>query len=159
VNGEYGAQVKIGFSTVFWNTAWTRGQAPHTLGILCDPAHPVFRHFPTQAHSDWQWWDPITHSQAMTLDHLPVEIRPLIQPIHTWFESRKLGLLFEAMCGGGKLMVCSIDLRNGLEKNLASRQLLQSILEYMNSADFHPETEVDPAQIRVMTVSSGPESI
>jgi hypothetical protein len=159
VNGEYGAQVKIGFSTVFWNTAWTRGQAPHTLGILCDPAHPVFRHFPTQAHSNWQWWDPITHSQAMTLDHLPVEIRPLIQPIHTWFESRKLGLLFEAMCGGGKLMVCSIDLRNGLEKNLASRQLLQSILEYMNSADFHPETEVDPAQIRVMTVSSGPESI
>jgi hypothetical protein len=159
VNGEYGALVKIGFSTVFWNTAWTRGQAPHTLGILCDPGHPVFRQFPTGYHSDWQWWDPVTRSQAMILDHLPGEIRPLIQPIHTWFESRKLGLLFEARCGGGKLMVCSIDLGKGLEKNLASRQLLLSILEYMNSAEFHPETEVDPAQIRVMTLGSAPDHI
>lgn len=29
-----------------------------TLGILCDPAHPAFDGFPTEAHSDWQWADP-----------------------------------------------------------------------------------------------------
>ena len=28
-----------------------------TLGILCDPAHPAFDGFPTEAHSDWQWAD------------------------------------------------------------------------------------------------------
>ena len=36
-----GAQVAIGFSSIFWNTAWTNNQPPHTLGILCDPGHPV----------------------------------------------------------------------------------------------------------------------
>ena len=51
---------QIGFSTVFWNTAWTRNQAPHTLGILCDPKHPLFTHFPTEYHSNWQWWELIT---------------------------------------------------------------------------------------------------
>ena len=41
-----GAQVAIGFSSIFWNTAWTNNQPPHTLGILCDPGHPVFSGFP-----------------------------------------------------------------------------------------------------------------
>ena len=31
-----------GFSSIFWNTAWTHHQAPHTLGILCDPRGPAF---------------------------------------------------------------------------------------------------------------------
>jgi hypothetical protein len=71
VNQTHGAEVAIGFSSIFWNTAWTGGQAPHTLGILCDPGHAVFQDFPTEYHSNWQWWDPVSHSQAMILDHLP----------------------------------------------------------------------------------------
>ncbi|MCB0753765.1 MAG: beta-galactosidase, partial [Ignavibacteriae bacterium] len=34
-----GGEVGVGFSSIFWNTAWTKGQKPHTLGILCDPKH------------------------------------------------------------------------------------------------------------------------
>ena len=34
------ARSRSGFSSIFWNTAWTRRQAPHTLGILCDPEAP-----------------------------------------------------------------------------------------------------------------------
>ena len=142
VNQEYGSQVEIGFSSIFWNTAWTMGQAPHTLGILCDPDHPVFNGFPTEYHSNWQWWEPIVHSQAMILDHLPGELRPLIQPIDTWFANRKLGLAFEAKAGNGKLMVCSIDLRQDIEKRPVSRQLLNSILDYMNSNEFNPQVEI-----------------
>ena len=33
------APVALGFSSIFWNTAWTGRQAPTTLGILCDPKH------------------------------------------------------------------------------------------------------------------------
>lgn len=54
VGMEKGAEVSIGFSSIFWNTAWTRNQPPHTLGILCDPKHPVFSEFPTEYHSNWQ---------------------------------------------------------------------------------------------------------
>jgi hypothetical protein len=148
VNQTHGAEVAIGFSSIFWNTAWTGGQAPHTLGILCDPGHAVFRNFPTEYHSNWQWWDPVSHSQAMVLDHLPSGLKPLIQPIDTWFENRRLGLLFEARVNGGKLMVCSIDLTKDLDSRPVSKQLLLSTLEYMNSPEFQPWTEIEPGEIR-----------
>jgi len=141
------SDVAIGFSTVFWNTAWTGWQAPHTLGILCDPEHPVFERFPTDYHSDWQWWELIHGSAAMILDELPTELQPLVQPIDTWFSARKLGLLFEARVNGGKLMVCSMDLANDLEQRLAARQLRHSIIAYMESPEFDPQIELSGDQI------------
>ena len=84
-----GKEVAIGFSSIFWNTAWTNNQPPHTLGILCDPKHPLFKGFPTEYHSNWQWWDPVSHSQAMIMDGFPAKMKPLIQPIDTWFENRQ----------------------------------------------------------------------
>ena len=43
LKADKGGDIKVGFSSIFWNTAWTRKQAPHTLGILCDPEHPALR--------------------------------------------------------------------------------------------------------------------
>jgi len=148
VGKEKGAQVATGFSSIFWNTAWTRNQAPHTLGILCDPEHPLFNGFPTEYHSNWQWWDPVAHSQAMILDGFPAELRPLIQPIDTWFENRRLALAFEAKTGGGKMIVCSIDMIDSLDRRPVTTQLLCSMLNYMNSDSFEPKTQLDLKQIR-----------
>ena len=143
-----GAQVAIGFSSIFWNTAWTNNQPPHTLGILCDPKHPLFRDFPTEFHSNWEWWDPVTHSQAMILDGFPAELKPLIQPIDTWFENRRLALAFESKTGGGKLLVCSIDLKTISDDRPVSRQLLNSINSYMNSNNFNPSVELEFKQVQ-----------
>jgi hypothetical protein len=150
ISEEYGAEVEIGFSSIFWNTAWTRGQAPHTLGILCDPQHPLYSEFPTGYHSNWQWWDPVTHSRAMILDQLPKDLAPLIQPIDTWFENRRLGLLFEANVAGGRLMVCSIELQKDMDQRPVSRQLLGSILNYMNSDQFDPAVTLTPDLVRMI---------
>jgi len=151
IGKEKGAGVAIGLSTVFWNTAWTNNQPPHTLGILCDPKHPVFKDFPTEAHSNWQWWDPVSHSQAMILDSFSAKLKPLIQPIDTWFENRRLALLFESKTGGGKLVVCSIDLKNITDDRPVSKQLLLSILNYMNSKSFNPQVGVDINKIIELT--------
>ncbi|MCB0071485.1 MAG: glycoside hydrolase [Caldilineaceae bacterium] len=132
----------IGFSSVFWNTAWTRGQAPHTLGILCDPGHPVFADFPTEGHSNWQWWELIHGSAAMVLDDLSPSLRPLVQPIDTWFEARRLGLLVEARVGGGKLAVCSMDLKTDLDQRPVARQFRASLLAYLTGPEFEPAVEV-----------------
>lgn len=145
---EKGAKIAIGFSSIFWNTAWTNNQPPHTLGILCDPKHPLFAFFPTEYHSNWQWWDPITHSQAMILDDFPPELRPLIQPVDTWFENRRLALAFEARSGNGKILVCSIDLKKIDKYRLSSKQLKNSILTYMGSDSFNPQKEVGLDKIK-----------
>jgi len=148
VGKNKGAQVAIGFSSIFWNTAWTNNQPPHTLGILCDPKHPVFNDFPTEYHSNWQWWDPMTHSQAMIINGLPADLKPLIQPIDTWFENRRLALAFEAKTSGGKLMVCSIDLDDLTDDRVVSKQLKSSMLKYMNSQTFNPQVEVELSEVK-----------
>ena len=146
--GRVHAPSTIGFSSVFWNTAWTRGQVPHTLGILCDPTHPAFADFPTDYHSDWQWWELIHGSAAMGLDGLPADLRPLVQPIDTWFEARRLGLLFEARVEGGRLMVCSMDLSTDLERRIVARQMRHSLLAYASGESFDPPLELSIEQLR-----------
>ncbi|MFN3486153.1 MAG: glycoside hydrolase, partial [Planctomycetota bacterium] len=142
------AEAVVGFSSVFWNTAWTRNQPPHTLGILCDPRHPVFAHFPTESHSNWQWWEPIHGAAAMVLEGMPPNLRPLVQPIDTWFEARRLALLFEARVWGGKLMVSSMDLSKDLDRRIVARQLRYSILRYMEGDRFDPKVEVGVDQLQ-----------
>jgi hypothetical protein len=148
VEKDKGAQVIIGFSSIFWNTAWTNNLPPHTLGILCDPKHPLFKDFPTEYHSNWQWWDPVSHSQTMILNDFPANLKPLIQPIDTWFENRRLSLAFETKTNGGKLLVCSIDLKDISDDRVVSKQFLVSLMEYMNSQSFNPRVQVDISKVK-----------
>ena len=137
--------IAVGFSPVFWNTVWTNGQAPHTLGILCDPEHPALRKFPTEFHTNWQWWELLHGAAAMNLDSFG--LRPIVQVIDTWFRNLKLGLLFEAKVGPGRLLACSMDLESGLESRPVARYLRRCLLEYVASAEFDPEAEVEPAAL------------
>ena len=40
--------------------------SPGTLGILCDPSHPALENFPTEYHSNWQWWNIVMNSNHST---------------------------------------------------------------------------------------------
>jgi len=142
IKKEFGGDVAVGFSSIFWNTAWTNKQPPHTLGILCDPKHPLFNHFPTQYHSNYQWWDAMSHSNAILLDSLGVKIQPLVRIIDDWFTNRALGLIVEAKVGNGKIIISGIDLFTDAEKRPEARQLTFSIFNYMQSTAFNPTQEI-----------------
>ncbi|MFH1881862.1 MAG: sugar-binding domain-containing protein [Planctomycetota bacterium] len=142
------SNIPAGFTSIFWNTAWTRNQPPHTLGILCNPKHPALAQFPTEFHSNWQWWDLVTKSRFMVLDNFSPQLRPIVQVIDDWNTNRKLGLLFEAKLGNGKLLVCSIDLRSNLDARPVAQQMLYSLLRYMESDSFNPEEAPDIKLIR-----------
>ena len=104
--------------------------------------------FPTEYHSNWQWWDPVAHSQAMMIDGFPDDLKPIIQPIDTWFENRRLALAFEGKTGKAKLVVCSIDMKDIQGERIVSKQLLGSVLKYMNSDKFNPGIEIDLKPVR-----------
>lgn len=145
---EKGGDIRVGFSSIFWNTAWTNKQPPHSLGILCDPKHPALAAFPTEGYSDYQWWDLVSNCNAMVLDDFPADYRPVVHIIDDWFTNRKLGILLEGKVGNGKLMVCSADLQRDLDKRPAARQFRQSILQYMASDRFNPSAQIDPMLIK-----------
>ncbi len=142
------SDIPAGFTSIFWNTAWTRRQPPHTLGILCNPKHPALAQFPTEFHSNWQWWDLVTKSRFMVLDKFTPSLRPIVQVIDDWNTNRRLGLLFEARIGNGKLLICSIDLKSNLDTRPVARQMLYSLLRYMDSDSFNPEESSDIKLIR-----------
>jgi len=136
---DYGGKIALGFSSIFWNTSWTNNQPPHTLGILCDPTHPALSEFPTEFHSNWQWWEPIFHAQVMLLDSLPATIQPIVRVIDDWFTNRRLALVCEAKVLNGKMIVSSIDFMKNIEDRPVSRQLLYSLNKYMSSVAFQPQ--------------------
>lgn len=137
-----GKEVVQTFLPVFWNTSWFKMRPPHTLGILCDPKNPALAQFPTENHSDMQWWEIVNKAQVMNLEDFPKGFKPIIQPIDTWFLNRKLALVLEAKVGKGKLIVSSANLNPDLKDSPAAQQLYFSLQNYMMSDRFNPKYEV-----------------
>jgi len=144
-----GKSIKGSFQTDFWCFPMFRRAAqkrnievaPGTLGILCDPAAPALAIFPTEFHSNWQWWHLVKNSRPVILDETPADYRPTVQVIDNFERNHKLGLIFEARVGKGKLLVCAIDLLGQQDKPEA-RQLLHSLLQYLDSDTFRPQSEL-----------------
>ena len=139
----YGKEVVQQFTPVFWNTSWFKMRPPHTTGILVDNAHPIFDLFPTDYHSDLQWWELVNRAQVMQFTDFPADFQPLVQSIDTWFVSRKIGMLFEAKVGKGKLVMTTMDITNNLDKRIVARQMRESILSYMQSDKFAPAWDIN----------------
>jgi hypothetical protein len=133
---------KMRFLPVFWSLSWFPKQ-PGTMGILCDPEHPALHEFPTEMHSNWQWWELTQDAPALILNDAPLALRPIVQVIDDYHRNDRLGAVFEARAGKGKLLVSSLDIESDLDRRVVARQLRQSLLTYMSSDRFDPETEVD----------------
>lgn len=145
---SYGKEVVQHFTPVFWNTSWFKMRPPHTTGIFLNEYHPLFKEFPTEYHSNLQWWELLNKAQVMQFTDFPDDFQPIVQNIDTWFISRKIGVLFEANVLSGKLMMTSMDITSQLEKRVAARQLHKAILDYMNSDNFRPSTIVPVERVQ-----------
>ncbi len=143
--------VKLGFSSIFWNTAWTGRQAPTTLGILCDPKNPALAQFPTDYYSNWQWWYLIHRAGALRLDLLPKGVKPIVRVIDDWVTAHPLALVLEGRVGAGKIVVCGFDLTHDADDPV-SRQMRASLLDYMNSKKFAPEARLTADEISNLIV-------
>jgi hypothetical protein len=130
------------FLPPFWNPVWFPNENVN-MSILCDPKHHIFSDFPTDAHTNWQWYDLLQNSNSIILDDMPAEFRPVVQLIDNFTRNHKLGNIIEAKAGEGKLLICSIDLETNLDKRPAARQLKYSLLKYMQSVHFNPKDRLD----------------
>ena len=144
----YGKEVAQYFTPVFWNTSWFKMRPPHTTGIFVNNYHPLFKNFPTDYHSDLQWWELLNKAQVIQFTDFPADFQPLVQSIDTWFVSRKIGMLFEAKVLNGKLMMTSMDITSNSDNRIVARQMYKAILDYMNSDNFRPQTAVSLENIK-----------
>jgi hypothetical protein len=134
------------FPPEFWNYGMFKGisewakkpVSPGTLSLLTNPCHPLFNEFPTDAHTNWQWFSIIKASNPLILDKTEHKYRPVVQVIDNLERNHKLGLIFEFKVGDGKLLVCMAHLNELMDKPEAC-QLYQSIIHYMKSDFFNPD--------------------
>ena len=153
------------FQTDYWNYRMfktisennKKAVSPGTLGILCDPRHPIFHSFPTEMHTNWQWFPIVKSSHPFILDNTGKDYRPIIQVIDNVERNHKLGLVFEFRVGKGRLLVCMADLDEA-SAYPEGRQFYSSLLEYMTSTDFAPTTSIslhDFQQLMTTSVEEG----
>lgn len=142
--------VKGKFVPVFWSPVHFPKQAG-TMGLLLNPSHKAFTHFPTDGHTDWQWWSLTTQSRTLVVDSFYQHITPIVECVDNFANNRRLSTLFEANCLNGKLVVCSMDLLNNQDAFPEKKQLLYSLLAYMKSDAFAPVKSVSPEIIRSLT--------
>jgi hypothetical protein len=149
------------FTTDYWNYRMFKGisesqhkpVSPGTMGILTRHGHPIFQDFPTESHSDWQWWAIVKNSRPFILDGTPEGYKPLIQVVDNIERNHKLGLVFEFAVGKGKLLVCMSDLRK-IEDKPEAKQLYISILNYMASQNFNPSQAVTGEELKSLFTTS-----
>ena len=135
------------FQTDYWNyrmfksicESLHRPVSPGTMGLLIDERHPALAAFPTEFHTNWQWFPIVKESYPLILDGLPQSYRPIVQVIDNVERNHKLGLLFEFKVGAGSLLVCMANLKAVQDKPEA-RQFYQSLLDYVGSSAFAPAT-------------------
>lgn len=136
------------FMTDYWNYRMfkticennKKPVSPGTLGILTNPEHDIFKSFPTEMHTSWQWFEVIKNSHPMILDSMGNDYKPIVQVIDNVERNHKLGLIFEMCVGDGKLLISMTSL-NKLER-IESRWLYKSVLDYMRSDSFAPQTHI-----------------
>jgi len=139
--GDSANTVQTSFTTSFWSSAWrTDRKGTETMGVLCNPAHPALRGFPTAFHSDWQWWELMSNGRALILNGAPRELAPIVQVIDDMERNHKLGAVVEARVAKGRLLLTTFDLYTSLDERIVARQMRHSLQTYMASGQFQPRT-------------------
>lgn len=143
------------FQTDYWNyrmfksvcEGMNKPVSPGTMGLLIDTQHPIFEDFPTDYHTNWQWFAMIKASCPLIIDRLPDNYRPIVQVIDNIERNHQLGMIMEFAVGTGKLLICMADLEK-MENYPEVSQLYAGIIHYMNSSAFQPTTQIDVKDLK-----------
>lgn len=111
-----------------------------TQGLLIDNKHPALGCFECEFYSTPQWYSLVDGIECAVLDKAPADYRPIVQMIDNPERCHKLGVLFEAKAGRGRLMVCMCRPDGSGRPETAA--FFRSILDYMHSERFQPGYEL-----------------
>lgn len=138
------SSIQAQFTTDFWSVG-TFPLQEGGMGQLIDASHPLFASFPTETHTNWQWW-PMAVQRAIIL---PRRWQAIVTEMDSYAYLRPMAQLLECRCGGGRLLLSSLGLQD-LQQYPEARALLNAIYTYMTSDTFSPVQEIDPADIAAL---------
>lgn len=130
------ASIKSTFTTDFWSVG-TFSSQEGSMGLLIDDKHPLFKDYPTEFYSGYQWF--VQSSQRALL--LPDGIKSIVTVMDSYAYLRNMGMLLEFRCQKGRIFISSMGLHDQLQFP-ECRALLTSIYRYLTSEDFLPAQKI-----------------
>lgn len=134
---------------VFWNRQmnpqWNR-----MLGLWCNVRHPALAGFPTEEFHEWQWSELVNRARTVNIGMLKTRVEPIVAAIDDWNRNWRLAPIFEVRVMRGRLLVCSFDIVNNLDRRPAARQLRRSLVDYAAGPAFNPRTSISLDELRTL---------
>lgn len=124
--------IKTQFTTDFWSVG-TFADQEGGMGQLIDTEHPIFKEFPTDFHTDWQWWIMATKRAVI----LPHPMKMIITEMDSYAFLRPMAQLIEFRCLKGKVLLSTMELHKS-QQYPEARALQAAIYTYLSGENFEP---------------------
>jgi hypothetical protein len=150
---------------------WDRG---NNCGAFIEE-HPSFKDFPHDGFMNLQFYDLINDCDKVNLDDFPVEVKPVMRgidrPVRDRFDvytyelselqpewtMRNFAYAFELKVGKGRLYLSSFNFTGLNSRTPECCAMFESLLKYVVSDNFSPETEISVKALQDYLEKKGSE--
>lgn len=136
--------IKTQFTTDFWSVG-TFADQEGGMGQLIDTEHPIFKEFPTDFHTDWQWWIMATKRAVI----LPLPMKTIITEMDSYAFLRPMAQMIEFRCLKGKVLLSTMELHKS-QQYPEVRALQASIYTYLSGENFEPAEEITEEELSML---------
>lgn len=136
--------IKTQFTTDFWSVG-TFADQEGGMGQLIDTEHPIFKEFPTDFHTDWQWWIMATKRAVI----LPHPMKTIITEMDSYAFLRPMAQMIEFRCLKGKVLLSTMELHKS-QQYPEARALQTAIYEYLSGEGFEPSEEIAEEELSML---------
>ena len=136
--------IKTQFTTDFWSVG-TFADQEGGMGQLIDTEHPIFKEFPTDFHTDWQWWIMATKRAVI----LPHPMKTIITEMDSYAFLRPMAQMIEFRCLKGKVLLSTMELHKS-QQYPEVRALQASIYTYLSEENFEPAEEITEEELSML---------
>lgn len=136
--------IKTQFTTDFWSVGTFTDQEGG-MGQLIDTEHPILKEFPTDFHTDWQWWIMATKRAVI----LPHPMKTIITEMDSYAFLRPMAQLIEFRCLKGKVLLSTMELHKS-QQYPEVRALQASIYTYLSGENFEPAEEITEEELSML---------
>ncbi len=136
--------IKTQFTTDFWSVG-TFADQEGGMGQLIDTEHPIFKEFPTDFHTDWQWGIMATKRAVI----LPHPMKTIITEMDSYAFLRPMAQMIEFRCLKGKVLLSTMELHKS-QQYPEVRALQASIYTYLSGENFEPAEEITEEELSML---------
>ena len=136
--------IKTQFTTDFWSVG-TFADQEGGMGQLIDTEHPIFKEFPTDFHTDWQWLIMATKRAVI----LPHPMKTIITEMDSYAFLRPMAQMIEFRCLKGKVLLSTMELHKS-QQYPEVRALQASIYTYLSGENFEPAEEITEEELSML---------